>query len=76
MAHFYASCSGRASTEASRLGNKATGVSALCAGWNGAIRVHVWHDGKTGHDMYEVRLTPWKGSGGEDYLIERGALYA
>jgi hypothetical protein len=60
MAHFYGSVKGRAG-EASRLGNEESGVTAIAASWNGAVRVSMWvEDGK---DMYSVNLIPWRGQG-------------
>lgn len=75
MAHFICKLEG-ARGEASRLGNKKSGVRTTAAGWKGAIQVYVWHDEDTGEDMYRVELTPWRGSGGQTRELARGELDA
>ena len=75
MAHFYSSIQGQRG-EATRLGSASSGITTVAAGWAGAIKVHVHFDETTGLDMYEVRLTPWEGSGGQSYVIASGVLDA
>lgn len=70
MAHFMVTCSGNRG-EASRLGGKESGVSADLNGWNGGVRVYLYHDADTGQDMARVTLTPGSGhSGGHRELYD------
>lgn len=43
MAHFIVSATGRASTRATRIGTKKTGVDAHARGWDIGGRVSCWH---------------------------------
>jgi hypothetical protein len=58
------------------MGSKRSGLTTHAAGWQGAIRVHLWHDETDGTDRYSVSLTPWKGSGGSTQAIAEGILDA
>lgn len=67
MAHFYGLVHG-ARGEASRLGDKKSGMTACAAGWGGAIKVRVWHDSEAGVDRFAVDMTPWHGSGDSECI--------
>lgn len=75
MSHFYGTLQGTRG-EATRCGTKSSGITAYAAGWGGAIRTDIWHDDKTGRDMYRVTLTPWHGSGGSSRVLAEGLLDA
>lgn len=49
--------------EASRLGDKRTGLDVRAASWQGAVRTRLFHDNSTGQDMAEVRLEQHHGAG-------------
>lgn len=73
MAQFYGEVQGgRGAT--SRLGGKDAGIRTTAAGWRGAIKVRTWHDDEGDCDRFEVRLTPWKNSGGHERIIAEGVL--
>lgn len=75
MSHFYGTLQGSRG-QATRCGAKSGGLTTRAAGWGGCIRTHVWHDDKTGLDMYRVTMTPWHGSGGRERVIAEGILDA
>lgn len=60
MAHFYGAVKG-GKGEASRLGTKNGGLTALAASWSGAVKVELSH--RKGVDWAVVRLVPWHGNG-------------
>jgi hypothetical protein len=62
MAHFRGTIKG-VRGEASRLGTKASGLTANIASWQGAVDVRLWHDEETGQDMAEVSLSLHHGVG-------------
>jgi hypothetical protein len=64
MSHFYGSIptSARRSTPTARA-HKSTGLTTQAASWKGAVRVHLWHDEKTGQDKFEVHQTTHHGAG-------------
>ena len=73
MSHFYGTLNGSRG-EATRCGDKGSGLNAVAAGWGGAISTQVFeHDGI---DMYKVYRTPWKNSGGSSILLAAGRLQA
>ena len=73
MSHFYGKVmNNRSKTDATRQGFKDSGLEAIAAGWNGAIRTEVSH--KNGKDMFAVYITPWANSGGDWQLIASGEL--
>lgn len=75
MAHFYGTLQGNRG-KATRCGAKSSTLQTVAAGWGGAINTVVWHDLRTGQDMYRVELTPWQGSGGECRVLAEGVLEA
>lgn len=75
MAQFYGTLQGQRG-EATRLGSKASGLTTTAAGWKGAIKVNIWHDEEHDQDQFEVRLTPWSYSGGEEKVLAQGVLDA
>jgi len=68
MSHFYGTLQGNRG-EATRSGNKSSGLQTHAAGWGGAISVNLYHDAETGIDMARIFLAPWQDSGGERTLI-------
>jgi len=73
MSHFYGKLDGTG--PATRCGTKKSGITSHAAGWQGAIRVEVWHDSE-GKDQFAVYLAPWEGSGGTTALLAEGELDA
>lgn len=67
MAHFYGGVHG-CRGEATRLGTKASGLSAFAASWEGAVKVMLYE--REGKDYARVRLTPWNGAGVERTLYD------
>lgn len=72
MAHFYGTLQG-ARGEATRCGNRSSGVRTVAASWRGAIQVDVFHNAETGSDEFSVRMRPWHGAGC-DREIARGLI--
>ena len=62
MSHFYGTIQGTRG-EATRCGDKSSGLTTHAAGWKGAIRVHVYHRNDQDHAV--ISLIPWQGSGGQ-----------
>jgi hypothetical protein len=62
MAHFYGSIKGGRG-QATRLGTKNSGMTAVVASWEGAVVIDAYHDPKTGKDMVSIAKTPWQGAG-------------
>lgn len=78
MARFYSSCQGNRG-KATRLGTMTgnrNGVITQAAGWQGCIEVECFYNRDADRDEFEVRLTPWGGSGGQTRLIASGILDA
>lgn len=71
MSHFYGTLQGNRG-EASRCGSKNSGITTHAAGWQGAIRVSVWHEG--GEDHYSVSLVSWGCASGRSRHIATGVL--
>jgi len=62
MAHFRAVIKGQRS-EASRLGNKKTGIKTLLQTWGYDLRVSMQHDEQFGEDRVSIELVPHDGHG-------------
>jgi len=62
MAHFYGVLSG-ARGDATRCGNKGSGMIATAASWNGAIVVELHYDEASGKNRFTVSETRWHGAG-------------
>lgn len=60
MAQFRATIEGQRG-EASRLGSKASGITARINGWNGGVRVEAAH--RDGKDYFDVYATGGSGHG-------------
>lgn len=77
MSHFYGTLKGTRG-EATRCGDKARGLSAIAAGWGGAIDVFLYTKDTGGIlvDWFDVRLIPWQNSGGNTILLASGPLSA
>lgn len=73
MSHFYGSIKGTRG-EATRCGDKRSGYVASIAGWQGAIRVALYHNPTLEQDFFEVRLIRWGSSRGEEFLLASGPL--
>jgi hypothetical protein len=67
VAHFYGTVQG-ARGEASRLGNKASGLQAIAASYSGAVEVELQH--RDGVDYARVCLRPWMGEGVDRVLFD------
>jgi hypothetical protein len=67
MAQFRAVIKGQRG-EASRLGNKKSGLTAHVNGWNSGVKVECEH--KNGHDCFEISVT-----GGSNNPNERKVIY-
>lgn len=76
MSHFYGTVEGNARSRATRQGSKNGGLVTHAAGWNGAIKVIVFHDEERNEDRYVVQLVPWGGAGHNPQLIAEGVLDA
>lgn len=61
MSHFYGTLQGSRG-EATRAGSKDSGLTAVAASWEGAVRVTLHHSGD-GKDVATVELIPWQGAG-------------
>lgn len=72
MSHFYGKLQG-ARGEATRCGNKHTGLEATAAAWGGCVETTLWHDEAAGVDMAEVRLARWQGRG-SSRILYRGPV--
>lgn len=68
MAQFYGEVRGQRG-KGSRLGSKASGMTAIAASWRGAVEVTAYYNTATDTDMVLVSLIPWRGKG------TRRALY-
>ena len=62
MAQFRGVVSG-ARGEASRLGNKVSGLTVKCDGWEAGVRVIAYHHRDTGEDCFDVEITRGSGHG-------------
>lgn len=67
MAHFYGIVRGGRG-EASRIGSKNGGLSAVAASWSGAVNVELSH--RNGTDWAVVRLVPWQGKGTTETIYD------
>lgn len=62
MAQFWGTVQGGRG-EAERGGSKKSGMRAVAASWQGAIKVLLHHDEATGRDHFSVEQTLWQGKG-------------
>lgn len=69
---FYGWLKGRAVTEATRVGNKDTGLQVGAASKTGAITVKMLH--WNGVDCFEIRLVEWGESKFDDIPLARGSF--
>jgi hypothetical protein len=69
---FYGKIRGRSSTEATRCGNRDSGLSMVAASKTGAITVKMWYAG--GKHFYQVRLTDWGSSNFDDIPLATGSF--
>jgi hypothetical protein len=69
---FYGWVKGRAVSEATRVGNKDTGLGVGAASKTGAIIVRMLH--WQGQDCFEIRLTEWGESKFDDILLAKGSF--
>lgn len=72
MSKFYGTLSGSAKTQATRRGNRNTGVTVQAASWAGGIEVRVFED-EQGNECFSVSHIPWYGHGAYK-LIKQGKL--
>ena len=64
MSHFYGMISRSArKTVPTARGHASSGLETVAASWQGAVEVNLFHDTKTGRDMFRVCLIPWHGHG-------------
>ena len=69
---FFGSVRGSSQTDATRCGNKDSGLSMVAASKTGAITVKLSHWG--GRHCFEIVLTSWGSSRFEDILLARGSF--
>lgn len=62
MSTFYGVVSGQAKNNATRRGNKRSGLVTQAATWRGAVEVSLDCD-EAGNLRYRIRETPWHGHG-------------
>jgi hypothetical protein len=72
VAHFYGTLQG-CRGEASRCGNKDSGMQTYCASWGGAVRSQAYINPENGEDWVRVTLQPWHGSG-RYHLLYNGPI--
>lgn len=75
MSHFYGTLNGNRG-EATRRGNKESGMLTFCASWNGAIRCHAYvkrNERGEETDYVRISMTTWHGAG-EVVLIYDGPI--
>lgn len=72
MAQFYGTIDGQAKTQATRRGNKSSGLVTHAASWKGAIRVELNYDEYSGRETFHVSRVPWHGSGGPSKELAKG----
>jgi hypothetical protein len=68
MSHFYATIQGTRG-EATRCGDKKSGIETTAASWNGAIRTVLYVDAE-GRDCFRVEQIEWQGVGVYEVLAE------
>ncbi len=69
MAQFYGTLQG-ARGQASRLGNKQSGLNVSAASWSGRISVRLWHDSDAGVDRFAVSQGQHHGAGIDEMLTQ------
>jgi hypothetical protein len=69
MAQFLGEVSGSRG-KASRLGTKKGGLATTAASWSGCVKVYLFHDEKTGADMFQVTQQKWKNAGTHEVIAE------
>ena len=69
MSHFYGVLQGSRG-EATRCGNKGSGLEVRAASWEGSVRTMLWYDEDTACDMARVELQPWYGRGATKLLYQ------
>lgn len=69
MAHFYGTLQGNRG-EATRSGSKDSGLTAVAASWDGAVKTTLHYDEATGLNHYRVETIPWRGKGERELLAE------
>ena len=72
MSHFYGTLNGQAGP-ATRRGSKNSGLIVKAASWAGSVQVRLWHDEKTGLDMFSVDQKPWQGAG-DTHCVAHGVV--
>lgn len=73
MSHFYGTVQGSRG-EASRTGGKDAGITAVAAGWGGAVKVRVFHDADNNADRFSVQQTTWRNGRGLYEPIAEGVI--
>ena len=73
MAHFMVTAGGSRG-DTSRLGSKSSGLFATLNGWDGGVRVSLYHD--NGQDMARVTLTSGSGYSGKTVELYDGPIDA
>ena len=63
MAHLYGTITGARPGQVTRCGTKTSGITTVAASWKGAVQVTIEHNPRTGEDIANVRLIPWRGHG-------------
>ena len=72
MSHYYGTLQGSRG-QATRCGTKYSGMETVAASWDGAIRVILQHDPRTGENLFKVEQVRWNGSGVNE-IIATGVI--
>ncbi len=72
MSHFYGTLQGTRGN-ATRCGDKKSGLQTVAASWAGAIRVYLYRKPGETFDRYTVRADPWYGVG-DSALLAQGIV--
>jgi hypothetical protein len=56
------------------MGTKSSGLVSYTASWEGAVRVSVDYDKRTGRDVALVELVPWQNGAGTNRLLYSGPI--
>ncbi len=62
MSHFYGTLNGSRG-EATRCGDKKTGLAAVAASYEGAVMAHVYHNAEAKADYVRIDFIKWHGEG-------------
>lgn len=69
MSHFFGKLQGNRG-EATRRGDKRSGLGVRAASWEGSVKVFLYHNDEENEDWAIVWLEPWHGAGVSTPLYE------